>query len=304
MRIYSLLVISLVLLASCSTKYQLGLNLDTGEIYTHEINSKVSVEQTVSGNPVKVDMRINGKMEFKVLGMEENIYELEVQYKYLSLAMQTPYGFMEFNTDPSNKDTLFSPFFRMLVNRPFNVKMDKQGKVHSIQGLDLVFDDMFKSFPDLNETEKAQIKSQLMEAYGEESFKGNFEMATYIYSDKKVAKGESWTLTTELEGGMKATITSNYTLESSDSNVFHIVGDADMKTDPDEVVEQPNGLGMKQDLNGKMTCDITVDRKTGWVIEAKIIQDFKGNTIVESGPSVPGGMTIPLKMSTNMTITN
>jgi hypothetical protein len=56
-------------------------------------------------------------------------------------------------------------------------------------------------------------------------------------------------------------------------------------------------------MSGKMTSEIKINRKSGWVIESKINQTIKGTTQIKDNPKMPGGMTIPMTMINEMTIT-
>ena len=62
-------------------------------------------------------------------------------------------------------------------------------------------------------------------------------------------------------------------------------------------------MPLKYDMAGTMTSDIKIDKKTGWTMSAKISQSIKGNAYVKDNPQMPGGMTIPMTISNDMTIT-
>jgi hypothetical protein len=62
-------------------------------------------------------------------------------------------------------------------------------------------------------------------------------------------------------------------------------------------------MPLKYDLTGAMTSDIKIDKKTGWTINAMINQSIKGTAYIKDNPQIPGGMTIPMTMNNEMTIT-
>ena len=52
------------------------------------------------------------------------------------------------------------------------------------------------------------------------------------------------------------------------------------------------------------TEKIKVDKNTGWIIEAKINQEMKGETQVNATPQMPDGMTIPMMMNNEINFTD
>ena len=75
-----------------------------------------------------------------------------------------------------------------------------------------------------------------------------------------------------------------------------------MTADKDAYI-QSNGMPLKYDMSGTMSSEIKINRKNGWVIESKINQIIKGTAQIKDNPQMPGGMTIPMTLSNEMTIT-
>lgn len=63
-------------------------------------------------------------------------------------------------------------------------------------------------------------------------------------------------------------------------------------------------MPLKYDMSGTMISEIKVNRKSGWVIESKINQTLKGTSQIKDNPKMPGGITIPMTMINEMTITD
>ena len=53
-----------------------------------------------------------------------------------------------------------------------------------------------------------------------------------------------------------------------------------------------------------MISEIKVDKETGWIIEANINQEIKGDAYMKGNSQMPNGMKIPMMMNNEMTITN
>ena len=74
-------------------------------------------------------------------------------------------------------------------------------------------------------------------------------------------------------------------------------------SDKDATVET-NGIPMKYDMSGDMTSNIKVDKNSGWIIEATIIQDIKGDITMEGNDQMPEGLKISMTMKSDVTYTD
>jgi len=296
--------IAFVLLTSChSQKVKLGLNLTKGEVYFQKMISNASVIQTVNGQEMKMNMILNGKMSYKVIDIQDSIYQMEVRYESLSMKMSLPSGVMEFNSEKNDEKDIFSSILGVIKNKPFLIKMTKTGKIKEVKNINLLFSNMFEKFPQLTDMQKQQIQNQLIQAYGEQSFKGNLEMCSAIFSDSPVSKGDKWEIKTKLETGMDANMVSTYELKEINNSSYLISGASKIETAKKDPDIQSNGMPLNYNLSGTMSTEIKINRKSGWVIESKISQTIKGTAEIKSNPQMPGGMVIPMTMNNEMTIT-
>jgi len=297
------LIIGFVLLTSCQAqKDKLELNLTKGEIYTQKMTSNVSILQTINGQQVNMKMSINAKMTYKVTDIQNTVYDMEVRYESLIMKMSLPNGVMEFSSENNDENDIFSTILGTMKNKPFLVKMTKTGKVNEVKNIESVFSNMFEKFPQISDVQKQQIKGQIMQAYGEKAFKGNIEMCSAIFTDSPVSKGDKWTINTQLESGMSAKMVTVYELKEVTDTYFQIFGNSKIETADKDAYIESNGMSLKYDMAGTMTSDIKIDKKTGWTMSALINQSIKGTAYVKDNPQIPGGMSIPMTMNNEMTI--
>lgn len=298
------LLIGFVLLTSCQAqKEKIELNLTKGEIYNQKMTSNVSILQTINGQQVSMKMSINAKMTYKVTDIQSAVYDMEVRYESLIMKMSLPNGEMEFSSEKNDEKDIFSTILGTMKNKPFLVKMTNTGKVNEVKNIEAVFSNMFDKFPQLSDVQKQQIQGQLMQAYGEKAFKGNIEMCSAIFTDTPVSKGDKWTINTQLEAGMSAKMETVYELKDITDSYYQILGNSKIETADKDAYIESNGMPLKYDMTGTMTSDIKIDKKTGWTINAMINQSIKGAAYVKDNPQMPGGMTIPMTMNNEMTIT-
>jgi hypothetical protein len=300
----SLILLSIVLTSFQTQKAQLGLNLEKGKEYKQITDSKATIIQDINGHKMNMEMTIIGNVSYLVKDIIEEVYDMEVKYESLSISMQLPQGTIEFSSEKKDEQDIFSIILAEMKNKPFQIKMTRSGKVTDVKNIELLFESAFSKFSHIPENQMAQIKAQLMNAYGEEAYKGNIEMVTAIYPDKPVVKGESWVIKTKLESGMSGDMTTTYKYVENNLDYYLIVGDSEIATADKEAYIESNGMPMKYDLKGNMSSVIKVDKISGWIIEAKIKQNIQGDVYIIENPQMPEGMKIPMIMKNDMTFTN
>lgn len=303
MRKICLLILTVIAVTtSQAQKVRLALNLELNEEYKQNTNAKATIVQDINGQKMTMVMIVKGNMTYLVKAINDNNYDMEVRYESLIVEMQLPQGTMMFSSEKLDENDVFSMILSEMKNKPFQVIMSKNGKIKAVKNVESLFASAFNKFPDLTEEQMEQIKSQLMKAYGEEAFKGNIEMVTAIFPDKSVSKGDEWEIKTKLESGMSANMTTVYALEESNPSYNLIRGDSKIETENKDAYVDSNGMPMKYDLSGTMTSEIKVDRKTGWIIEARTNQEMKGDAYIKGNPQMPDGMKIPMELKSETLI--
>lgn len=298
-------IVALSVAFTCQAKKtELSLHLQQGKSYTQVMNSHINIDQQVQGRQMKIQMDIKGSITYKVTAVTAAGYDMDVQYDSLSMAMQMPQGTMNFSSEKNDASDIFSSVLKSMKNRPFQVKMTTKGKITEVKNLSKLFESMFEGFPQLPEQQKAQIKAQLVRSYGEDAFKGNVEKSLAIYPDKPVSKGDTWVIENKQTSGMPLEITTTYTYKADEANDYLITGESKINTvDNDQYIEN-NGMQMKYNMDGSMTSELWVDKKTGWIKKAKLSQEMQGTTTVKANAQMPNDMQIPMTMHNEMTFTD
>lgn len=303
-KIYTLALTILFLTFAQAQKTTLSLKLETGKEYKQKTDSKVTIEQDVSGQKMSIAMNIKGSMSYLVKSFENSNYDLEVEYESLSMIMDMPQGKMEFSSENKDSEDVFSKIVVEMVNKPFQVIMTNTGKIIKVNGIETLFDTAFEKFPQIPEAQLNQIKAQLMNAYGEKAFKGNIEMISSVFPKNPVIVDESWVINTKLESGFAADVTTTYTFKEENQDYHLIIGSSKIKTTDKDAYIKTNGMDMKYDLTGAMTSEIKLDKTSGWIIEAKMDQKIQGDAHIKENEQIPNGMKIPMIIKSETVITN
>jgi hypothetical protein len=288
-----------------SQKVDLKLNLEEGKSYKQISKANATIIQDLNGQKMEMVIVIYGEMSYLVKSKSRGYYyDMEVQYDRLKMDMQMPQGTMTFDSESDNEQDIFSSIMSTMKNKAFGVRMSEKGKIEEISNVDILFENMFAKFPELPEAQQTQIKKQMIDAYGEKAFKGNIEMITSMFPEHKVAVGDTWNVETKLESGMAAKVESTFELIESTKDHNLIRGEALMATEDKDAYIETNGMPLKYNLSGTMNSEITIDAQSGWIIEAKINQNLAGNTSIKDNPQIPGGMTIPMEMQSEIVVTD
>lgn len=301
--ILPLILTLLIVYSGRSQSTDLSFNLIKNKEYKQVSTSKVSVEQEINGQKINMIMTIGGTLTFLVKDKDKNGYDMDAQFEYLSMSMQMPQGTSEFNSDKNDENDFFSSLLGAMKNKTFGITMSKTGKITEVKNAEALWETLINQL-EVPEMAKEQVKAQISKAYGADALKGNIEMATVIYPDRPVNKGDKWKIDTKLESGMSALMTTEYEFVDVTSEYALIKGNSEIKTDDKEAYIQTNGMPLKYDLAGTMLSEIKVDKKTGWIIEAKIKQEIKGDAYIKENPQFPEGLKIPMIMQNEMTITD
>lgn len=292
--------LSLFFIAAFAQKTDLQLNLEVNETYFQKSNTSMSIAQNVQGMEMDIEMNLIGELSFKVVEFKDGVYDMEVQYNSMEMDMKMPMGGMKLKSgDDSNP---MSKMFTNIVGVPFNLKMNQLGRIQEMSGFENLYEKMFSDFPGISPEQMAQMKEQVSGTFGEESLRGNLEMILAIYPAQQVAPGDNWNIESELNSSINALVNTQYTYLGSDDAHHKISGEAILTSNP--VPMEMQGMSVRSEMNGKVKSDILVDKKTGWVYEAKVSQEVEGTTIMEANPQMPDGMRIPMKMKAEMVFSN
>jgi hypothetical protein len=280
----------------------LSLKLKKGETYQQLLISSGTVTQTVEDEKQSLIIGITGHISFLVKEIMDSVYLMEVMYKSLSMGIGLARGTQQFSSEKNDDQDVFSSLLAGMVNQPFRIKMTKKGDITEVSGLDTLVSGIFLKLPQVTEEQKLQIKDQFMKAYGEKAFKGNFKMMTAIFPDHPVSMGNKWDIHTQLELAMEASLSSTYEYMGDSGSVYRIHGNSKIETVNKDLYIQSNGVPLRYNLSGTMVSDISLDKESGWISEARISQEMSGDIEIKDNPKMPGGMIIPMTMKNKIEI--
>jgi len=305
MKILFSFILSIFICFSCQSQTQnIELKLTKGQSYTQKTVAKSIMKQKVNDQDMTINMTITGQMKYLVTDYASGIYSIDVSYENLSMKMVHPGGTSIFDSESNDETDIMSSVFRMMKNKPFQIKMTKSGKIAEVKNVEGLYTGAFDKFPQLTAEQKEQIRSQIMQSYGDKAFKGNLEMLSAVFPERAVAIGDTWNVKTQLEAGMSATLEGVYKLDEITPTEFVISGASVFATATNDAGTTTSVMPFKYNMAGTMNSVLRIDKKTGWLIDGKINQNIKGTMSIKASEKVPGGMTVPMEMTSDMVITD
>jgi len=301
-----ILTVALILItATCfAQKVTVALNLTQGNTYYMNTSAKMFISETINGQQQDINTTITGKMSFKVTQVTDTAYVMEVKMDRIGMQMQGAGQNMDFDSDKKGQQDIMSTIMGNLTNKAFSIVMTRKGKVSSVNGMDNLYSGLFDGVPNVPDDQKTQIKNQMMQSFGAKALKGNIELGTALFPDNKVAKNDQWIVNTKLESMMTANVKATFILQDISDNAYLIHGYATLATDTNSPYAELNGMPMKYNMSGTSTYEIKLDKVTGWTTDAKISQIMQGTIDIKDNPKVPGGMSIPMSLKDDQTITD
>jgi hypothetical protein len=296
----------MLLLFSCKNKEKITLqyNFKQGETLKQNMVMTMDLVQKFMEQEMKVSITMGIKTTFDVKESRENSYTLEVNYKELKVDVGMPgmdAGTISFdsNTDEDvATQTNLGPMFKAIINKPFEIVMNKTGKVESVKGLDTFLEAMFNTFDDnVSEEIRQQMAAQFGSQFSEEAFKSQFEQNTGYLPDKPVGTGDSWnSKITTMASNFKLNINATSTLKSIEDNVINLDIEGTISA-PEGYEQEINGMKTKISLKGTQKGIIKLNKDTGWIIFSDITLNFNGEIEV-------GEIKAPVYAVSKITVTD
>ncbi len=128
-------------------------------------------------------------------------------------------------------------------------------------------------------------------------------MISAFYPGRQVAIDETWSNTTELGQRIAGSAMNSFRLTGVDKKTYFIEGETETYFKDKDASMEMMGKKMQYDLDGGMVFDCAMDIKTGWIEEATIRQDFKGEITVVAEEAW-NNRSIPIAFTNVIIITN
>lgn len=294
-------IVGLTTFTSAPSKHEFTFKLEKGKIYQQTTNVESETIQTVQGTQMstKNSVSANTYMELKDEGDTTNIYD--VWYGGISMKIEGMGMNQSFSSDTTELESVdaVSRILSSLIDQKFQATINLSGRVNYVDNLENIIENAVGN----ESSQTDMMKDQIMASFGDGGFAKNIEMSTNIVPDKPVKIGDTWQVQQYTNTGLPLIIVNNYTLKSVNDGIATISIDGSLSVDPKNAKTSIQGLDAVYFMDGSRTGELNLEIETGWLVDADFKDDIVGSISISPSAQVPNGMTVPLEMKNNTTIT-
>ena len=270
-------IFSLVITQSCqstktaTTTKMLRFNFEKGKGYDYETIMNLDF---VTGNETRqTDMTAyysmfvaedNGSVKTIKAKYERFKMSLDIAGLNIMIDSDNPVITGENKTDISEIMGMMNKFFGAIKKQEFTMKVNSEGSITEVTG----FDQMAASIADslgLQGASREQMLQAFSKRFNGDAVKEQMERFLFIFPDKEVKVGDSWTKSSSQKGLMDAKYNSVYKVTDIEGEMVTV-----------EELTTINSANPQTELAGEIKGELVIDSRTGLVVNAD--QDRKANT--------------------------
>ncbi len=275
--VFILSVFSLVISQSCqstktaTTSKMLRFNFEKGKGYDYETIMNLDF---VTGNETRqTDMTAyysmfvaedNGSVKTIKTKYERFKMSLDVAGLNIMIDSDNPVSPGRDKTEVSEIMGMMNKFFGAIKKQEFIMKVNSEGSIIEITG----FDQMAASIADslgLQGASREQMLQAFSKRFNGDAVKEQMERFLFIFPDKEVKVGDSWTKNSTQKGIFDAKYSSVYKVTDIEGEMVTV----------EEFTTLESG-NQHSPLNGEIKGELIIDSRTGLIVNAD--QDIKANT--------------------------
>ena len=263
----------------------LKFNLEQGIQYRFINNSTQKIIIELTENPIETNTEITTQYLFEIVSNTDEGLKIRTTYEQVEVSMKIS------ENDQSNIDTdlpqneqnsVFYPFQSSLINQPFYLFVNHEGKLIKTEGLNDIVSAILNA-PEMKNTEHSADSMMIANLFSD--LKNSF----HIFPKDSVSMGSTWTAVQKanINKDINIDIKQSFTLESLSEDLAWINIDHKITNNP--AIE---GLS----LTGTQKGTIELEKKSGLILYSDVEQEIEGQvSIIE--------FIVPIKISSTTKIT-
>ena len=266
--------------ALAGNKYQLKLKKGDSFVMTTKIEQKIT--QNVMGMEITIDLNVNAEVDLVVSELSKGEVLFSQVYKSLMVTMKAPMQGVDISMDSNGESNEYNNAIKSVLGKEVRVKVDVEGNVLSIEGLD-------QFLSDLRIVEDSG--ADLLQFFDEEGLKKNFKALFPITYGKNYEQGDTWSLENVKEGEMRVESNTDYLVSAVSKNKFEYTSQSSRYVSG---YQEQQGMEMSINMNGKFSGKAEMNTKTGLLKSYSQTGMITGNTVIEANEQMPMDMDIPM----------
>jgi hypothetical protein len=281
---------------SVTLKYNLGKN----KVYRFKTITDQGVTVTVQGMANETKVNSSSVTSLKIVDSKPEFIVAEVRFDTISVNTSTMgknitmSSASEGNFKSTDMKDVMAYFMNQMSKNPLFVKIDYSGKVLEIINLKVFSGIILKNIDSLkiDGPMGAMMPGQIKNMVEEKTLKTQIEAITNYLPGKNVSVGDKWDVTNSMTAnGMAFTINNSFKLEKVNNNIATLSAEANVLPASSEPVVMMGAKINYSDIKGLNKATITIDSKTGLLIESNGKTSMSGNMSLDAGGQM---MQIPM----------
>lgn len=276
----------------------LKFNLDKDKVYKMKSTSNQNVVSSFNGNSFTSTVNSVSAISYKLLSQDNNMMSIEFRFDTIQSKSTSPGGTRETNSATVAKK---AEYLEQMMNRfssnSIIAKISTSGKFSGFVDYKTFRDNILLGLDSVPDNKKDQLKKQIDMVVKESSIQSMIEPLFAYMPDKEVKTSDKWETSYSLSGGgMSGMIFNTITLVSSDVNLAQLEMTSELESIPNTDDKAP----MSFDIKGNSTGTITIDTKTGLIINSTEKKKYSGSMTVKNQGNT---MNIPMTIEAQTEIT-
>lgn len=288
MKKFTFLLVFMLLSIQGRGQSKLEYHLKIGDVFVIKQNAEQVITQTIDTTHQIITNKIDGILEFKVIGESEDYYTLELLFEDLNLHMSSSIQGELLNVKAKEviQGDMQSQVFNALLNNPVKLTLSRTGDIIEVKGGTNLVSKMAQASGLKDEFSLNLMKESLQKEFGSEALSNSYEQMTYIYPASKIKVGDVWD--NEYNGKLKAE--NSWQLDGLNTKTATISGNAKVEMNIEEAMTS-------MFLTGKQETLVTTDLPSGFIKKMEVAGVYKGvSTVAQMGEK-----EIPTSIKLNIT---
>lgn len=265
----------------------LSFNPEKGEKYNYQMEMIQKINQTIMGQAMDMDQTM--VMDYDMSILDKTAAGIKVEFEYKSIYFNLASAMMSMKYDSKNPpastegmDGMMAKILGTMINKKFQMVVEKDGTVSSVTGMQAIIDDMTKAVGG-NDMMGMQVAESMKQQFSDDAMKQMMEQTFKIYPKGSIKTGDSWSAAVNTgAAGMNMNVNTTYKLKSVDSS--KAIADVTSTID-----------GFNGQLTGTQSGVVEFDVKSGLPVSSKIEQKAKGTISAQ-------GMEVPMDITSNVNV--
>lgn len=291
--------------ATAQRSITLELNMAKGTTYTMSTTIEQDIEQNIMGMSQGVTQEMAFVYHYEVQKKKRNgIHNVDLTYEAIKFSNATPMGSATYDSsDPNSEPNMQTQAYAALVGQQLQLEMTKRGEIQEVSGIESLINHMIDAYGIPEGPQKEEVRTLVNQQFNEESIKNQLASVAITYPEEALKVGDSFDNTGEITAGFAMTINSTYTVESISKDAVVLNVKSTLMTGDNSEPMSMQGMEMIYKLKGTQEGKVTIDPKTGWVVQSNIKLTAEGDVELLPNDQVPQGMEWPIEIKTTTTST-